>query len=225
MWRIIGYGLLGLLALLVLLLLFPIFVRVQYREELTVRVRVLGIPCYRFSSEKGRRKSEATAKRKKKAKTKDKPAGHNDKHGFLTDLANDLKKDGVSAVLGKLKALAQLAVGSAKRVLRSVTVDRLQLQLFIASEDAATTAIRTGQVCAALYPSLSALQGAVSIRHRAVTVTPDYLAEKGRVAADVKLRVVPIRLLWAALWTVLKLGSIADRDITEKKKEEQEHGK
>lgn len=224
MWRILGYCLLGLLALLVLLLLFPVSVRIRYQEEFLARIRVFGIPVYRFSSESSRNKSEKCSQptgKKKKAKA----SRHSAKNGFFADLANDLKQDGVSAVLNKLKALVKLAAGASGRILKSITVGRLQLQLFIASEDAATTAVRTGQVCALLYPSLSALQSVLTIRRRAVTVTPDYLAEKSRAVIDVRMRVVPIRLLWAALWTVLKLGSIADVDVTRKTKEEQKHGK
>lgn len=223
MWGIIGYSLLGLLGLLILLLILPVFVRIRYREELTVCVRVFGIPVYRYSSSE--EKSDKPKKPKKqKKKERDKPKKTKEKGGFFSDLAKDLRAEGVSAVLGTVKALASLAVGALKRVLRAITVDRLQLQLLIASEDAAATAINTGRVCAVLYPSLSAIQCALRIRHRAVTVVPDYLAETGRVTADVRLHVIPIRALWAALWTVLKLGTVLD-DKTKKAKEEHEDGK
>ena len=223
MWGIIGYSLLGLLGLLILLLILPVFVRVQYREELAVCVRVFGIPVYRYSSAKEKPDKPKEPKKQKKQKT-DKPKKKKEKGGFLADLAKDLKTEGVSAVLGTVKAIAGLAVGALKRVLKAVTVDRLQLQLFIAAEDAATTAINTGRVCAVLYPSLSAIQCALRIRHRAVTVAPDYLAETGRVAADVRLHIVPVRVLWAALWTVLKLSTVFDHK-TRKTKEEHENGK
>ncbi len=226
MWSIIGYSLLALLGLLVLLLILPVFVRLQYQEELTVCVRMFGIPVYRFSSE--RKKPDKLKQPKKK---KDKPDGkakikkkEKEKTGFLADMAQQFKTEGVSAVLGTVKALAVLAVGALKRVLKSVTVDRLQLQLIIASEDAAATAQNTGKVCAVLYPSLTVLQGVLRIRRRAVTVTPDYLGEKGRVSADVRLHVIPIRILWAALWTVLKFGTVFDHN-SKNAKEESNDGK
>ncbi len=221
MWSIIGYSLLGLLGLLLLLLIAPVLVRVRYREELTVCVRVLGIPVYRYFSNE-------EPKQKKPKKRKDKPAGKpkkkkEKKDGFLVDLSKQLKTEGVGAVVATVKALAGLAVGALRRVMKATTVDRLQLQLFVASEDAAKTAQTTGAVCAVLYPSLTALQSVLRIRHRAVTVTPDYLAEKGRVVADVRLHVIPIRMIWAALWTVLKMGAVFDK--TKKPKEEQGNGK
>lgn len=222
MWGIIGYSLLGLLGLLILLLILPVFVRVRYQDELTVCVRVLGIPVYRYSSSE--EKPDKPEKLKKKKKAKDKPKKEKEKHGFFADLAKDLKNEGAAAVIRTVKAVVKLATGALKRVLKAVTVDRLQLQLFIASEDAAATAINTGRVCAVLYPALSALQCGMRMRHRAVMVTPDYLAEKGRVIADVRLHVIPIRALWAALWTVLKLGTVMDT-MTKKTKEEHEDGK
>lgn len=220
MWGIIGYSLLGLLGCLILLLILPVFVRIRYREELSVCVRVLGIPVYRYAS--AEEKPDKPQKQKKKAT--DKPKKEKKKDGLFADLAKDLKTGGVSAALGTVKALAKLAIGTLKRVFRAITVDRLQLQLRIAAEDAASTAIDTGRVCAVLYPSLSALQCALRIRHREVTVTPDYLAEKGQVTADVRLHIIPMRLLWAALWTVLKFGTVW-ANKTKETKEEHEDGK
>ncbi len=222
MWAIIGYSLLGLLGLLILLLVLPVFVRVQYREELTVCVRVFGIPIYRYSSSD--EKPKKPKKSKKKSTAKQKKKSEKKKDGFFAELAKDLKTEGISAVVGTIKAIAGLTVGAVKRVLRAVVVDRLQLQLFIASEDAAATAINTGRVCAVLYPPLTALQSVLRIRRREVTVTPDYLAEKGRVVADVRFHAIPIRILWAALWTVLNMGAVFDHK-TKKTEEEQGDGK
>ena len=223
MWGIIGYSLLGLLGLLILLLLLPVFVRIRYYEEMTVCVRVLGIPVYRYSSLK-EKADKPPRRKKKKDKAEKKHKKKQEKQGFFADLTKQFKTEGVAAVLRTVKTVVGLATGALKRVLKSVTVDRLQLQLIIASEDAAATAINCGRVCAVLYPSLSALQCAMRIRRREVTVTPDYLAETGRVMADVRLHVIPIRALWAALWTVFKFGTVLDTK-TNKTEEEHNHGK
>ena len=196
MWSVIGYSLLSVLAVILLLLLLPVFVRMQYREELAVRVFVWGIPVYRYSSKKPKPKA------KKKA---DKPSKTKEKSSFLEDLSKKLKTDGVGAVVSETKNWANVALGASRRLCRAVTVDRLQLSLVVASEDAAATAQNTGRVCAVLYPSLTAIQSVVRIRHRAVTVTPDYLSETGSVTADITAHAMPIRLLWAAcahLWRI-----------------------
>lgn len=224
MWAIIGYSLLGLLGLLILLLILPVCVRIQYREALKVHVWVFGvIPVYWYDSAKEKPdKPEKPKKEKKKAKDGSKPK--KEKNGFLADLSKQLKNEGVAALVRTIKSVTKLAFGALKRVFKAITVDRLHLEIVVASEDAAATAINTGRVCAVLYPALSALQCALRIRHREVTVTPDYLAENGRITADVRMRVVPIRAVWAALWTVFKLGTVLDNQ-SDKIKEEQKHGK
>lgn len=189
---VIGYVLLGLLALVLLLPLFPVFVRVTFEEDLWVRVYLLGLPIVRFSP-----KTDETAPPPEPAA--DKPGTKPQKIGILTDLSRSLKEDGVKAVVHHITELARIAGGVLRRVFKALTVDRLILDLTVASGDAADTAQNCGKVCAVLYPALSALQLGLRIRHRAVTVTPDFLAEKGRMQADVTIHAVPYRVLFAAL--------------------------
>lgn len=220
-WGVIGIVLLSLLGLLVLILLSPVFARIRYDEELTVCLWVLGIPVYRYSSAKPKRekpKRKADKPKKKKEKTEEK------KPSFFADLAKRLKTDGVGAVVAEVKEIAREVVGALRRVARCVVVDRLELQLVIASDDAAATAINSGRMCAVLYPSLTAIQSVVRIRHRAVTVVPDYLAEKGRVRADIVLHGFSIRLVWAAVRTLMSYIALQSRKST-KTKEESENGK
>lgn len=216
MWSVVGYILLSLLGLLLLLLIVPVFVRFQYCQELTARVRVFGIPAYRYSSAK-----KPAEPKRKVDKPADKPK--KEKNPILDDLARRLKTDGVGAVVEELRALARIVGGAARRLFKAVTVDKLQLQLVIASEDASATAQNTGRVCAVLYPSLTAIQSVMRIRHRAVTVSPDYLGEQGSVTADVLLHVVPIRLVWAALCALVSYVILQSRKST-KTREELEDG-
>ncbi len=185
---IVAYILLGLLGVLAVALLLPISARLEYETELTVCVRVCGVLVYRFYSSNPRPQ-----------KADKPPTASEDK---LHRLSERLKTDGVGTVLAELSALADTAKRFTRYVLRAVTVDRLALQLIIASEDASSTAQNTGRVCALLYPALTTLQAVLRIRRRAVTVVPDYLAQQGRVRADVRAHVIPVRLLPAALCAV-----------------------
>ena len=53
------------------------------------------------------------------------------------------------------------------------------------------------------------------IRKRDVRVEPGFLQTRGRVTADVRLRAVPVRVLWAALWFVIRYAEINDQPIKE----------
>lgn len=192
---VIGYVLLGVLVLVLLVPLFPVFVRVTFEDDLCLRVYLLGIPIIRCTPQ-----PETEASKPRQVKSEPKPGAK--KPSFWDDLAKSLKEDGVRTVLRQMTDLAKLAGGVLHRVFRGITVDRLRLALTVASGEAADTAQNCGKVCAVLYPVLSALQLVLRIRRREVTVTPDFLAEKGQARADVLIHAVPYRLLFAVLWAL-----------------------
>ncbi len=213
MWAVIGYVLLGLLALLLLLLIVPVYARFTFDGEAHLCVRVWGVPVYRFPPKKVKKEKPVAAK-SDKPKQADKPS-------FLRQLAEQLKTDGVGTTLRFFEQLAALAGGTAYRVLRAVTVDRLRLQLTVTGEDAAVAAQNTGKVCAVLYPAVTAVQQTLlRMRKREVTVTPDFLGDTNRVTADVTARVMPLRILVILLCALVRYNG-----ILEHKKEVSQDGK
>lgn len=186
MLAILGYVLLGIAALLVLVLVVPVGVRVIYDDTLRVTVRVFGLPLITFTP----------SKRPKAPETADKPNAK--KEGPLARLSRSLKEDGVGETVRLVQALARIATTTVRRVLSAITVDRLRLQLTVASADASTTAQLHGRVCAVLFPAVTTIQAVLTIRHREVTVTPDFLAHNGSVRAFVTAHAMPVRLLWTA---------------------------
>ena len=187
MWEIIGYGILGILLVLLVVLLVPIYARVTFDGELRLRVRVCGIPVFRYSSEEQKEPTPST-----------------DKPSRLGAVAERVKRDGVATTLSYVKELSRLAVGTARRLIAAVTVDKLCLQLYITGSDAAQTAENTGKVCAFLYPTVTALQQTVlRIKKREITVTPDFLGEQGRATADITVHVIPLRVLAVAVWSAV----------------------
>ncbi len=202
MWEILGYSIAGLLGLLLILLLIPVSVGLTYGDELRVCVRVLGIPIFRFP-------------------TAPKPAKPSTASHEVSAFSERLKRDSVGETVRVFEQLAALAAGTVRRVLSAVTVDKLQLQLYITGSDAAQTAENTGKICAVLYPAVAAVQQTVlRIKHREITVTPDFLADTGRVLADVTAHVIPLRAAGIVLWTCLRYGA-----ITKQQKEVLRHGK
>lgn len=204
MWEIIGYSVLGILLILFLLLLVPVCVRCVFNGEMRLCVRVLGIPVFRYSSQD---ESEAPDVVEKPSR--------------LRGVSDRLKQDGAGALLNYIKELVKLAAGTARRLIAAVTVDKLSLQLYITGSDAAQTAENTGKVCSFLYPTVTALQQTVlRIKKREITVTPDFLAEEGRVMADVAAHVIPLRIVMIAIWMAFRY-----RMITKPHKEVSHNGK
>lgn len=204
MWVAVGYIFLGLLSLLLITLVIPAYVQLRFKEELTICVRILGIPVFRFSSD-DEKKTESSKQ---------------DEPSTGKAVAASLKSDGVNATVQYVKQLTSLVVNTARRVFSAITVDKLTIQLTVSSSDASQTAQDTGRVCAVLYPAVTALQNVVNIRKREVTVTPDFLAEKGKAELELLAHAMPLKLLFA-----VRQYFTARSIIKKENREEVEHGK
>lgn len=213
MWVL--YSLLGLLVLLVAALSMPVFGRITYDGELVVRIRVLGIPVTLTPRpEKKAKKSSRSPKKGSAKKTRKTKAESPSKFKELVSL---MKQDDLAGTLHFLHEAARLAAKTVGRVLRSVTVKQLDLQLLIASSEPDVTAKRYGQVCSVLYPALAGIEHVVKIRNRNLRVEPNFLLEQSVVRFDVRLRVSVWRLLGAGialLWGFLMIKETSDPQTT-----------
>lgn len=215
MWVAVLYGLLGLFLLLLIVLLIPAFLQLDFLDELSLCVRVLGIPVFRFSSDK----PAGTDKKNTSPKTAD-----NKEQSLLKMIAQTLKEDGVSSTVHYVQHGAALVAGTVRKVLRIITVNKLLIKLIIASEDAASTAQDTGKICAVLYPAITTLQSALKIQKREVTVIPDFLAEKGKAEVHLCARAMPLRILWVG-FGLFRQYSAWQTSIKQQNKEEVGYGK
>lgn len=204
MWVL--YSLLGLLVLLIGVISVPVYGRITYDGALSVRMRVLGIPFTILPKEKTKKKKRPA---KKTAKEK--------KPSAVQELAALLKQDDIGGTLHFLGGVAALAGKTIGRLLRSITVSQLDLQMRIATDDVAVTAQRYGQVCSVLYPSLAIIERWVRMRRRHVRVEPNFLMETSAARFDIRLHVSLWRLLGAALtllWGLIVLKEESNPQIT-----------
>lgn len=209
MWVL--YSLLGLLLLLIVLLSIPVYGRAIYDGEMKVSIRVLGVPIVlmpRPEPEKKARPAKSTSATKTEKKKKS---------SKLKELAELMKQDDLGGTLHFIGEVAALAGKTVGRLLRSITVNHLDLQMRIATDDVATTAQRYGQVCGVLYPALALIERWVRIRRRNLRVEPNFLVEDSAVRFDIRLQVSLWRLLGAAialLWGFLMMKEQSNPQIT-----------
>lgn len=171
------YIVLGIAACVLLVVLVPISLCLAYDGELLVRLRVAGIPFTLYP----RRKPKKTKKAKRKSQQGD---GEKDK---LSVLSEKLHEGGIPAVIAYIQETLSLVRHTISELLDAVIVDRLEVEVTVASGDAAETAMDYGKACAVLYPAVAALSARTRVQHRHIAVTPDFLAEQGGISADVHL--------------------------------------
>ncbi len=196
---IVLYILLGILALLLILLLIPVQVGVGYQNDLTAWVRygLIKIRLYPVK-EKPKTKKPSGAKKQttKKAEPKKKKSSTSDK---LSEIAENMKRDSLSETLEEVQQLMQLIQRTTKKLLRALTIDRLYLSLIVAAGEADTTAIRYGQACAVIAPAATMLHETMRVKKQYIEVTPGFGMDKSRVTADIRVHVVPLRIVIIAL--------------------------
>lgn len=210
MW--VWYSLLGVLVLLIVVLSVPIYGHITYDGALSVRMRVLGIPITLVPQ--AEKKKKTVSRRVKKGAAQSAPK---QKESKFKELVSLIKQDDLAGTVHFLREVARLAVKTVGRLLRAVTVKRMDLQLLIASDDASTTAQRYGKACGVLYPAMAAIENAMRVRERDVRIEPNFLLEKSVVRFDVRLRLSVWRLLGAGislLWGFLMLNEKSDPQIT-----------
>ena len=196
---IVLYILLGILAFALLLLLIPVHVKAQFDGALCVRVRYAFVFVTLYPRPERPGKKQKKEKEKKRKVSSKKAPSKEKKEKELSQWELLLREGGPTGVVHAAAELAKLAGTAIRRIFAAITVDRLELRLIIASEDAADTAVGYGKACAVLYPALAVLESVVKVRCRDIAVAPDFLKQKGEFSGEIRLHAVPLRILWAGL--------------------------
>lgn len=195
---IVLYVLLALLALVLLVLLIPVQVGLQYKDALTVWVRygLLKFRVFPINEDTPKKKPKLPKKTEKKPKK----SSLSDK---WTEIADNMKQDSLSETLKQVKQMVAWATKTARKVLKTITIDRLELGLLVATEEADKTAIRYGQACGVIYPALTVVGETMRLKYHDIQIVPGFGREKSVVTADVRIHVIPIRLLIVAIGALI----------------------
>ena len=219
MWAV--YILLGLLALLLGLLLVPVTLWVifdghlqvrlwyllpirldaHFEEETTATVTVLGRPVWTYPSED---EDDSDVKTDKRPQDRAK--------GKVKELVTEMKSGGILSTLAFLVELLRLLQTESGKLLKRITITRLQLQARISTGEAAETAQLYGKVCAVLFPLLARLEQALRVRHREVRVEPDFLSEHSAVRTDMRLRLSLLHLIMAVLAVIKGINQLNEKE-------------
>ncbi len=186
-WIILG----AVLGLIALILLIPVRVCLTYRTEPKLTVWVAFVPIRLLPAPE-----RAAAPPQKK---KEKPEKPGEKQNLLQEIR---QTDGISGVVSFLKQAIAIALRLVGRVTRRLVIERLDLRFSAAAGDSAETAILYGKACAAVYPAVTLLSGALHSERIRVTVAPDFLADS--VSVDCRLR-IRLRLIWPVAYGVQAL--------------------
>lgn len=213
----------GIIALILLLLFCPVVVKLDYREKLKIRVGYLFpiIPIPTGKEEDPVKAAKKAAKKeraeeKKRLKEEKRRIRYKKKHPAAAEAAETqpakkenffskrFKEDGLSGVIGLIKELAEIVGGLLKRITDHLIISRLDLDIAVAAEDAAKTAMTYSHICTAVYPSVRFISDHVrKCRHR-IRIAPVFIREKTEFRFVLKARISIFFILSAALSALIK---------------------
>lgn len=155
-------------------LCLPFAVKVEYLQTWRVVLKLFGfLPIYTYaptvekSAEQEATETAQTPPAKDKAK----------KTSLKDELKTMYREGGVSGILDFFSQVVRLLTTTLVKLVRHVSVRKLALCIRVGTDEADKTATTCGAICAALYPTLTALENVVPVHRRAVVVQPDFLAD------------------------------------------------
>lgn len=192
---VVLYILLGIIVAIVLLFCVKITVALEYTDSFELFLKVLFIKI-RLIPAKPKKKKPAKEEPPKeepppeeaKPEQEPKPKGDN----FVMRFYHEQGFDGVVKFLRDILAALNTMLGDIFK--RSFVVEKLFLDMCIAKEDAAKTAVAYGKTCAAVFPTLGYLCNTLQVRRYDADIYPDYLANKSTASIVFWVSVRPIRL-------------------------------
>lgn len=168
---IIGWIFAGIGILILLFLLCPVIVGISYRDEtFGLTVRLLGfikLTLYPQDEEKQAKKdARQEKKRRKKQKKQDEEAEKKPK-----------RKRTLRQWLYLIKRIAHSAGAAKGLILRALRVYDLEFVLAVHEEEASDTAIRFGQLQAAVGGVRAILENLIKIRYKTLVIIPDFAGQ------------------------------------------------
>lgn len=164
-------------ALVILVLILPINIEFRYDDgEIDFKIKVLFMRIDKLVKWFSEKKDKAPKKEPKKEKRDKK----------LKDIQNAAKY---------VKALVSTSGKIIKMVLKALKLKKLNLRIVVGSEEASKTATNYGALCAAVYPAASAFIACNEPKSYDISVTPNFVAEKIKIFADLQLRTRIINFL------------------------------
>ena len=226
--KILLWVILAVLLLLAAAMLIPLRVTVKYTDsiELVLKFLFIKIPLVpREEKSKNKEKSkirkkkktlnktEATSKKRENGSqtegstekaTEEKTDGDDEKGSKISQLKDLYKQHGLSGLINIFRELARLAGDTLKPLFKRVRLNRLDLDVCVAKDNAADTAVHFGYVCSAVYPALSVLLNVIQFEDYSVNIKPDFDKKESEIMLDAEISVMTCFAVYALIYALIR---------------------
>ncbi len=203
------YIVLGILLLVLLLLFLPVTADLAYCGDLSYRFKYAGIVL--FDSEKRVDIKRVKRKRKtKKAKKETSSASQKtEKERFFKKI---YKEKGFAGSVKYFAEVLGLLLKKLWWVVKRFKFRRFKMDLIIATDDAANTAIEYGGICCAVYPVISLLESMADFKSKELNISADFDKTKPEFCASISVTTRLIFWLIAAVSALIEYYKIQHKE-------------
>ncbi len=157
-----------ILALILLILFLPVKIFISFKEAFKIKIKFFGIKVFEIEPQEQEKTDKALDKVSDKNAQK--------------DTENKAKKifKGLKEKLGFTGAVKEImrflldCLTHIKALLRHIKINKIRLNITVASDDAAKTAIEYGSVCSAVYPVLALIDTVPNIGFKEINIRSDF---------------------------------------------------
>ena len=222
---LVVYILLGILLFLLLLLSLPVSFTVQSYDEMLVKMHILGFPITLVPAKE---KPEKKPKKPKKTKEEESKKKKSSIGNYFKKKADAIKEQGISGIVDALQEIVAMVKTLSKRVIRSITIRKMQFHLFVGGQEASDVALNYGKLCATILPAFSLLEIVFKTKRNDILIKPSFTEETNAYTFDIVVWVIPILSIWACLCFFVKFmvftKHIDDKKNPEELEEEKKNG-
>lgn len=189
------YIVLCVVAVVAFLVIMPVKIKATFTDSLTLKAGYLFL-WFTLVPAKEKKKKKKKTKDKKEAPKEEKPK-ENENKSTIQDI---IKEQGIGGFLHIINQAVTIIKGLISDITDHLIICKFNLNIAVASDDAADTAIQYGEICAVLYPAVSFIFGNVKkVKKQNISVMPDFNKKSTEISADVFVKISVIFIIFAAV--------------------------
>lgn len=191
----------AIICLIILILLLPLTLELKYNEELILNGKYLGITVFGDEKEEKKRKKKSNASNGK------------DTQKYST-IKETYKQKGLVGTVKYYGIVIKSFLKKFSWLVKRFKFRKLDIDLTIATQDAATTAITYGEVCGAMYPILSFLHSNINLKSKKININADFEKTNSEIKASVLVKASLF------LWIIALIGWLYEVSEIQRKERE-----
>ncbi len=190
---------LGVLAIILALLFVPLKLFISFDEDLKANITYFG---FKIKTDKPLKKSSSSEK------------NSNNQENILKKLYSENSfKEFLNIIFSFLKTV----FNQLKFIIKHIRIYNFDLKIWVATEDAAKTAIEYGVVSTAVYNFLQFVSGIANLKLKKVDIYSDFESKKSKVIFSSSVKISPIFLIISAIIILKNLSNLKGSVTNERK--------